>query len=87
MTIFLATFIASLLDPIAIALCIIAGATLRRYFLSALAGAVIFVALLALLSTVPKVIPILAGRIAAGALLASVGCFLGKKIWPRRQAA
>lgn len=86
MIVFIATLLASLLDPVAAALCLAAGALIRRYLLSALAGVAIFIVLLALFSTIPKEIPVLAGRIAAGALLASVGCLLGRKLWPKRQA-
>ncbi|RMW26844.1 hypothetical protein ALO95_200376 [Pseudomonas syringae pv. antirrhini] len=85
MMIFLATFLASLLDPIAAVLCLSAGAFIRRYVMSAVVGAVILVALLTVLATLPKVAPIVAGRIAAGAFMASIGCLLSKKLWPKRE--
>lgn len=85
MTIFVATFLASLLDPIAAVLCILAGALIRRYVISAMVGAVIFVTLLAVVAALPKAVPVLAGRLAAGAFMALVGCFLSKKLGPKRQ--
>lgn len=81
MTIFVATFLASLLDPFAAVLCLLAGAFIRRYIMSAVAGAIIFVALLVVLTTLPKAAPMLVGRIAAGAFMASIGCLLSKKLW------
>ncbi|EKT4472574.1 hypothetical protein QEM11_003465 [Pseudomonas putida] len=87
MIVFIATFAASLLDPIAVVLCLLAGALIRRYILACVVGALIFVGLLAALSALPKAAAVLAGRVAAGAFLAAVGCFLAKKFLTKRQAS
>ncbi|MCE1084703.1 hypothetical protein LU642_29420 [Pseudomonas asiatica] len=84
---FLATFLASLLDPIAFVLCFIAGALIRRHLIAAAVGGVIFIALLALISSLPKVAAVLAGRFAAGAIIAWIGSLVGRKFWPRKTPA
>ncbi|MCE0854039.1 hypothetical protein LU689_29500 [Pseudomonas asiatica] len=81
---FLATFLASLLDPIGVVLCFIAGALIKRQLIAAIAGALIFVALLALLSALPKAAAVLAGRIAAGAFVGWVGSLVARKFWPAK---
>ncbi|WP_420170384.1 hypothetical protein ACN99C_17685 [Pseudomonas alloputida] len=84
---FLATFLASLLDPIALVLCFMAGALIRRHLVSAAVGGVIFIVLLAAVSSLPKAAAVLAGRFAAGAVIAWIGSLVGRKWWPRKTPA
>jgi uncharacterized membrane protein YjjB (DUF3815 family) len=77
---FIAIFLASLLDPIALLLCIGLGFGLKSYWKSAAAGAIAYMALMLLIPGMPTFPVAVLARLAAGAALGLIGAALGKWI-------
>lgn len=82
---FIAIFLASLLDPIALLLCLGLGFGLKSYWKGAVAGALAYLALMLLIPGVPTFPVAILARLAAGATLGFVGAVLRKWIRPEKK--
>lgn len=80
---FLAIFVASLLDPIALVIGLGLGFWLRSYWKAAAVGAATYLILMLLIPGIPTFPVAAAARLAAGATLGLVGAALGK--WVRSE--
>lgn len=75
---FLAVFLASLLDPIAIVLCVGLGFFLKSYWKGATAGAVIHLAVVLLIPGIRIYALVVICKLLSGAVLGLLGAKLGK---------
>lgn len=79
---FLAHYLASLLDPIALVLCAGLGFLFKSFWKAAAAGALAYVALILLIPGIHALPIVLAGKLCAGATFGIVGAALGRWLRP-----
>ncbi|QLG95300.1 hypothetical protein HZF02_26665 [Pseudomonas yamanorum] len=81
MTVLLAFFLASLLDPFALIICLGLGFFLKSYWKGAVAGAIAYLLLILVIPGIRIYALVVVSKLLAGALLGLIGTGLGK--WVR----
>lgn len=82
---FLAYYLASLLDPIALVLCAGIGFLFKSFWKGVAAGAVAYVALILLMPGIHATPVVIIGKLCAGATFGLIGVALGRWLRPVRR--
>lgn len=85
MIVFMAYYLASLLDPIAMALCAWLGFLFKNLWASAIAGALAYAALTLIMPGIHMLQIILISKLCAGATFGLIGAALGRWLRPARK--